>query len=118
MTIPTPTLPKNWGSKRARFVCEVNPNKSKIAQLDAETEVSFLPMELIGEDGSLDLGETRKLNQVLQGFTYFRDHDVVVAKITPCFENGKGALMLGLRNGIGFGTTELHVLRPKSELDE
>ena len=117
MTIPTPTFPKDWRSKRDRFACSINPSKTELAELDPETEVSFLPMELIGEDGSLDLSETRKLNQVLQGFTYFRDRDVVVAKITPCFENGKGAPALGLRNGIGFGATELHVLRPKLELD-
>jgi type I restriction enzyme S subunit len=75
-------------------------------------------MEVIGEDGSLDLSELRQIKQVYQGFTYCRDHDVIVAKITPCFENGKGALALGLRNGIGFGTTELHVMRPKKQVDE
>jgi type I restriction enzyme S subunit len=96
----------------------INPSKSEVAELDESTEVSFLPMELIGEDGSLDLSELRQIKQVYQGFTYCRDHDVIVAKITPCFENGKGALALGLRNGIGFGTTELHVMRPKAQVDE
>jgi type I restriction enzyme, S subunit len=118
MRIPSPTLPATWRSQRARFACVINPSKSEVAGLDVSTEVSFLPMELIGEDGSLDLSEPRQLKQVLQGFTYFRDHDVIVAKITPCFENGKGALAQGLRNGIGFGTTELHVMRPKAQVDE
>jgi type I restriction enzyme S subunit len=68
-------------------------------------------MEAIGEDGSLDL-HRRRLSDVEVGYTYFRDNDVTVAKITPCFENGKGAIMRGLVGGIGFGTTELIVARP------
>jgi len=79
--------------------------------LPSEMEVSFLPMECIGEDGRLSLEKTRTIEQVRQGYTYFQDEDVILAKITPCFENGKGALCQGLLNGIGFGTTELHVLR-------
>lgn len=67
--------------------------------------------------GGLDLTRVRRLADVIDGYTYFQDGDVVVAKITPCFENGKGALVSGLLSGIGFGTTELHVLRPQSELE-
>ena len=74
-------------------------------------------MEAVGEFGGIDLGSTKELSEVANGYTYFRDGDVLVAKITPCFENGKGALACGLKNGIGFGTTELHVLRPSSDLD-
>jgi len=69
-------------------------------------------MEAIGEDGSTRLDATRPLSEVQSGYSYFRDEDVVVAKITPCFENGKGALVRGLHGGIGFGTTELIVARP------
>jgi len=68
-------------------------------------------MECIGEDGTLFLRETRIAEAVVEGYTYFRNGDVLVAKITSCFENGKGALCEGLVNGAGFGTTELHVLR-------
>lgn len=68
-------------------------------------------MEKIGEDGSLKLDETKELAQAYGGFTYFRNNDIIVAKITPCFENRKGAICQNLTNGIGFGTTELHVLR-------
>jgi type I restriction enzyme S subunit len=71
-------------------------------------------MEAIGEDGSLNLERRRPLSDVETGYTYFRDGDVTIAKITPCFENGKGALMAGLHGGVGFGTTELIVVRPKS----
>lgn len=71
--------------------------------------MSFLPMEAVGDDGSLILEKTRTLRDVENGYTYFREGDVTVAKITPCFENGKGAVMRGLLSGIGFGTTELNL---------
>lgn len=74
-------------------------------------------MDAVGELGGLRLDDERPLDDVYSGYTYFRDGDVVVAKITPCFENGKGALADGLTNGVGFGTTELHVLRPSRTLD-
>lgn len=78
--------------------------------------VSFLPMEAVGDDGSLSLERERPIQEVESGYTYFRDGDVAFAKITPCFENGKGALMSGLTHGIGFGTTELTVARPIPDL--
>ena len=77
-----------------------------------DLEVSFLPMEAIGDDGSLSLEREHPIQEVETGYTYFRDGDVAFAKITPCFENGKGALMAGLLRGVGFGTTELTVARP------
>lgn len=107
-------IPGHWAVKRLRFVAELNPSKSEVSHLAAETEVSFLPMEAIGEDGSLELDRVRPLADVQTGYTFFRDGDVTIAKITPCFENGKGAAMRDLCNGIGFGTTELIVIRPKA----
>ena len=77
--------------------------------------MSFLPMEDIGEDGTIRLGRTRPVAEVRNGYTYFEDGDVAFAKVTPCFENGKGALMRDLEGGAGFGTSELTVLRPKRE---
>jgi type I restriction enzyme S subunit len=74
-------------------------------------------MEAIGERGELDASRERPIAEVASGFTCFQDGDVLVAKITPCFENGKGALVRGLLGGVGFGTTELHVLRPYPEMD-
>lgn len=107
-------IPSHWAVKRLRFVAELNPSKSEVSHLPGDTEVSFLPMEAIGEDGSLELDRVRALADVQTGYTFFRDGDVTIAKITPCFENGKGAAMRGLWNGIGFGTTELIVARPKA----
>lgn len=106
-------VPEHWEVKRLRFIAQLNPSKSEITELDRETEVSFLPMEAIGDDGSLNLERTRPIGEVETGYTYFREGDVTIAKITPCFENGKGAVMRGLFGGIGFGTTELIVARAK-----
>lgn len=74
-------------------------------------------MEAVGEHGGLRLEQTRELAEVYNGYTYFANGDVCIAKITPCFENGKGAIAEGLINGVAFGTTELHVLRPSPTLD-
>ncbi len=107
-------IPAHWEVKRLKFNCNINPRPG-LQNFPDDLEASFLPMECIGEDGSLLLDRTRTVEQVRQGYTNFQDNDVIVAKITPCFENGKGALCEGLLNGIGFGTTELHVLRANRE---
>ncbi|HEY3326004.1 MAG TPA: restriction endonuclease subunit S [Novimethylophilus sp.] len=105
-------VPEHWEVKRLRFVAELNPSKSEVATLDKDTLVSFLPMDAIGDDGKLNFEREKPIADVENGYTFFRDGDVTVAKITPCFENGKGAVMRGLTQGIGFGTTELIVARP------
>ena len=110
-------IPADWEPFRLRFVVETGATKGEVRGLDPETEVSFVPMESVGEYGGLDLDTTKPLSEVVDGYTYFRNGDVIVAKITPCFENGKGSLVSGLRNGLGFGTTELHVLRPSVQVD-
>lgn len=104
--------PEHWSIKRLRFVARLNPSKSESVGLPRDTEVSFLPMEAIGDDGSLNLDRVREIGEVESGYSYFCEGDVSIAKITPCFENGKGAVMRGLENGLGFGTTELIVVRP------
>ena len=109
-------VPAHWEVKRLRYVAELNPSKTEVRTLPAERSVSFIPMEAIGEDGSLSLVQTRQIGEVLAGYTYVREGDVTIAKITPCFENGKGAVMRGLQNHVGFGTTELIVMRPQSSL--
>jgi restriction endonuclease S subunit len=74
-------------------------------------------MEAIGEQGQLDTSITRPIEEVESGYSQFSNGDVVIAKITPCFENGKGSLIRGMLGGIGYGTTELHVLTPGPEID-
>lgn len=110
-------VPDKWDVARLRFYLYANPTKSEIRDIPEGTPVSFVPMEAVGELGGMQTGETKIIEDVLNGYTYFRDGDVVVAKITPCFENGKGAIAADLVNGIGFGTTELHVLRPCANME-
>ena len=111
------SVPSAWHVARLRFLVKTNPSKSEIRGIPQDTVVSFVPMDAVGEYGGLRLEQSHALEDVANGYTYFRDGDVVVAKITPCFENGKGSIADGLENGIGFGTTELHVLRPSSFMD-
>lgn len=98
-------------------LCDVNPSKKEIENIDKELPVTFLPMANVSENGELDLSETRLIKEVFDGFTYFREGDVLFAKITPCMENGKGAIARNLINNIGFGSTEFHVLRPKENVN-
>src|ERR1700753_1703609 len=79
--------PTSWTVTRIRFLATLNPSKREIESLNKNTEVSFLPMEAIGDDGTLDLKLKRPLKEVESGYTYFREGDVTIAKITPCFEN-------------------------------
>lgn len=108
-------VPEHWEVKRLRDVANLNPSKSEIATMERDSLVSFLPMSAIGEDGSLSLDSEKPIGELESGYTYFRNGDVTIAKITPCYENGKGALMHSLTQGVGFGTTELIVVRPKPE---
>ena len=102
-----------WPITRLRYVADLNPSVRTDLLQALDTEVSFLPMEAIGENGSLSLDRTRPVAEVRNGYSYFENGDIAFAKVTPCFENGKGALMRGLEHAAGFGTTELTVLRPK-----
>ena len=107
--------PNGWTTRRLRFVTQIN--KAQPIALSPEDEVSFVPMAAIGEHGGIQLDQVKALDEIGDGYTYFADGDVVVAKITPCFENGKGAFAESLKNGIAFGTTELHVIRPAQDID-
>ena len=93
-------------------IVSLNPNRAEARSLlTADTRVTFLPMECVGTDGRIEARETLPASNVQNGLTYFRREDVLVAKITPCFENGKGACLDSLPTKIGFGSTEFHVLR-------
>ncbi len=105
---------KGWVVKKLGEVCEINPSKAEIKEIDPNTTVSFVSMASVGEKGELNLRENKLLKEVWNGFTYFIDNDILFAKITPCMENGKGAIAKNLTNNIGFGSTEFHVLRPKT----
>lgn len=109
-------LPNHWTTQRLAGVSEINPRFDKAA-LDDKTEVSFVPMPAVGaETGKINISETRPFKQVKKGYTGFLTGDVLFAKITPCMENGKMAVVPKLKNGAGFGSTEFHVIRGGQDL--
>lgn len=110
-------VPAHWKVCRVKNAATVNPSKSEVRGLPADSQVSFIPMEAIGEKGELDASRIKTLPEVLTGYTYVADGDIMIAKITPCFENGKGAIAKNLINGIGFATTEVIPIRPKRPAD-
>lgn len=101
---------KGWGLGKLGQYCVVNPRRPK--DVPDDCEVTFIPMPAVSEHGQIDCSETKPYGEVKKSFTYFEEDDVLFAKITPCMENGKGAIARGLSNGIGAGSTEFHVLRP------
>ena len=98
---------------KLKDICTINP---KAPTLSDDMLVSFVPMPKVGENGEFDPTDTREYGTVKKGFTSFQNGDVLFAKITPCMENGKGAIARSLVNGYGFGSTEFHVLRPNSDM--
>lgn len=104
-------LPAGWEAAELSEICLVNPTIDKSAIAD-DLAVSFVPMPAVeAESGGIDVSTTRKFGDVKKGYTPFREGDVLFAKITPCMENGKMAVVPALHNGLGFGSTEFHVLR-------
>ncbi|MDO8748500.1 MAG: restriction endonuclease subunit S [Candidatus Omnitrophota bacterium] len=102
-------VPKHWRLKRLKYVVNINPVRPNT--ISEESKVIFIAMESMSTDGTYDNSVMRSYLEVKTGFTYFAEDDVIFAKITPCFENGKGALLRNLGSAIGFGSTEFHVLR-------
>ena len=109
-----------WQTRPLSEVCQIKPPKSEARERVAATAlVTFAPMEDLGIDRkSLNASQTKPLASVVGSYTYFADGDVLLAKITPCFENGKLGIATGLINGIGFGSSEFIVFRPSASLDK
>lgn len=105
---------KGWGLTTLGQCCELNPKRPR--NVDDTLMVSFVPMPSVSDDGKIDCSNVRPYKDVKKGFTYFEENDVLFAKITPCMENGKGAVAKDLSNGIGSGSTEFHVLRPLNDV--
>ncbi|MDP2853196.1 MAG: N-6 DNA methylase [Smithellaceae bacterium] len=104
----------DWPMVDLGEACIVNPRKSEVTDLEGATVVSFVPMSDIGEhEMFFEPKETKRLDEVTTSYTYFKNGDVLLAKVTPCFENGKAGIARGLHNGIGFGSSEFYVLRSR-----
>ncbi|MFY7743531.1 MAG: N-6 DNA methylase [Flavobacterium sp.] len=102
-------------SSLKNLLIDINPSKSEAVKHSDDSNVSFLSMADVSNEGQIINLQTKKLKEVKSGFTFFQENDVLVAKITPCTENGKGALVPKLENNIGFGSTEFFVLRTDQE---
>lgn len=105
-------VPSTWTVRKLGEICEINPRKTEAFKLPQNLEVGFLAMADISENARITRWQRRELGTVKVGFTFFKNGDVILAKITPCMENGKGALIEDAPNGMAFGSTEFHVLRP------
>jgi type I restriction enzyme S subunit len=102
-------IPKGWHWSQLAQIGFINPRNT----VDDGLQSSFVPMSLISSEyGVANTHEVRPWGEIKKGFTHFANGDVALAKITPCFENGKSTIFRGLTGGVGAGTTELHVVRP------
>lgn len=109
---------KDWEEKKLIEVCELKPQKKEAKEKLKETDlVTFLPMEDLGVLNKEIVGvKERQLKDVAGSYTYFSDNDVLLAKITPCFENGKIGIARNLINGVGFGSSEYIVFRTQGSI--
>jgi type I restriction enzyme M protein len=113
-----PRIPVNpvWPLKKIGEIAEINPKKSQLSAIAEETPVSFVPMADLSQGEMLfEPKEAKQLGEVIKQYTYFQEDDVLLAKVTPCFENGKSGIARGLTNRLGFGSSEFYVLRPNCE---
>lgn len=114
---PTIKINPEWEMVELGEVCEINPKKSEVKDLKGSTLVSFVPMADLNENEIAFKPKDKKpISEVVGGYTYFKDEDVLVAKVTPCFENGKAGIAKDLENGIGFGSSEFFVLRASQSI--
>lgn len=109
-------MKKGWEVKKLKEVCEIKPPKRRAKEKLSENDlVTFLPMADLKEfNHYINPIKTKCLQEVYSGYVYFENNDVLLAKITPCFENGKLGIAKDLKNGIGFGSSEYIVFRPNA----
>lgn len=108
----------NWPRVSLVDICEIDPSKRELNGIDKNTNVSFGMMADLGEHKrSFQPTDIKTINELAKGgYSYFKEKDVLLAKMTPCFENGKSGIAENLENGIGFGSTEFYVLRSKGNV--
>ena len=109
-------VPQHWRIVPLKHLATLTPKKSGIDKQKMSESCSFVPMDKL-KLNSLQLDETRLISDVYDGYTYFENEDVLVAKVTPCFENKNMAVAKNLVNGIGFGSSEIYVLRTNTKFN-
>lgn len=107
-------VPEHWEVKKLKYLAKLSPSKSEIT-CNHEESCSFIPMEKL-KLNTLVLDEIKQIKNVYSAYTYFRDEDLLIAKVTPCFENKNFAIAKNLVNSIGFGSSEIYVLRTSNNL--
>lgn len=110
-------LPAGWRLVSLGDVCEINPSRPAGLSRADDEPTSFVPMDAVDSvSGTVSKPLLRRFGEIKKGYTCFAEGDVLFAKITPCMQNGKHAIARGLTDGIGFGTTEFHILRPSDSV--
>jgi type I restriction enzyme S subunit len=107
-------VPEHWFCTKIKHIALLTPKKSAV-NYKLNDECTFIPMEKLKRN-SLVTDESKFIREVINGYTYFEDNDLLLAKVTPCFENKNITVAGGLINGIGFGSTEIYVLRPTEKV--
>lgn len=118
-SLPTPPQ-EGWEKIRLdnKKYLSLNPSKAELANLDENTLVSFVEMASVSDKGFIQNRVDKSLKELKKGgYTYFKENDILIAKITPCMENGKCAIAKNLTNGLGMGSTEFHIFRAKEDLN-
>lgn len=116
--IKAPQLPSSWTQTSVEAIAELNPRSFSLLPGAESRVVHFVPMAAVSEEfGGIDVSQSRPLGEVRKGYSSFTANDVLFAKITPCMENGKIALVPTLPHHIAYGSTEFHVLRPSEAVE-
>jgi type I restriction enzyme S subunit len=113
------TLPPSWRwcLLGDHDVCEINPSRPVGFVRGDDEPTSFIPMTAVSErSGTISAASIRPYGEVKRGYTFVREGDVLFSKITPCMQNGKHAMARSLTDGVGFASTEFHVVRPGSKV--
>lgn len=105
---------KKYPNKKLGQLVEVNP-RTNLNNLESDDQMSFIPMKNVSDDYGVVTQKDEGLKSKSKGYTKFQDGDLIWARITPCMQNGKSAIVSNLHNGYGYGSTEYHVLRQTNE---
>ena len=110
-------IESKWPLVKLETIVKMNPSKECLKKISDDTEISFIDMASVSNNGIIENKVDKKLSEVRnRSYTYFAENDIIIAKITPCMENGKCAIAKGLTNDIALGSSEFHVFRCSKEI--
>ncbi len=111
-------IESKWNLEKISNIAILNPPKSEISSIDNNLIISFVEMASVSELGFIESKIDKSIGMLRKGsYKYFIEDDIILAKITPCMENGKCAIATNLTNGIGMGSSEFHVIRTNDQLN-